>query len=548
MSSERATLRTTLFSDELQTVSVALAAPSAEEQISEIVLHPAIEHLGAIAGGVLLVSAAGDRLDLVARQGYEDGAQTIWQDGPIDARTPATDALRTREALFFEHVDALKAAYPDLERQTGAVSPVASAVLPFVFDGHTLGVLVLDFHEPHAFTPAEKQFLRTLAAQSAVALERASLHARLLGEQQQKVEILESISDAFYAVDFDWRFTYINRRTEYIWGRKREELLGKVYWNEFPQAVGSEPYHAHFEAMRERRVVRLEAMSPIVGMWVDITIYPTQGGVSVYFKDISERKRIEARLYELNRVLERRVEERTRDLQDLNAELRAYAMGISRDLAEPMRRVHGFVGLLERRLADQVDDRVQALFAQVRDEARRVEGRMDELRQLALLERRELREELIALDQLVVQVRSDLESLLKGRKVKWLLGTLPTVMGDALLLRQVLAELLAFALDATREVETALIEVDGETRGGQVVAWVRHNGAALSAQEAQQLFEVFGTPQAESSGTVRIGLANARRIVSRHGGQLWAQSASDGAGGVLFLALPDKIGAPATDS
>ncbi len=110
----------------------------------------------------------------------------------------------------------------------------------------------------------------------------------------RNVEILESISDAFYAVDGDWRFTYINRKAEEWWGRSREDLLGKYYWGEFPQAVGSEPYKAHLRAAEAREIVRLQSVSPIIGRWVDISIYPAdQGGLSVYFKDISEQKQIE---------------------------------------------------------------------------------------------------------------------------------------------------------------------------------------------------------------------------------------------------------------
>lgn len=117
-------------------------------------------------------------------------------------------------------------------------------------------------------------------------------------------EVLESISDGFYAVDHEWRFTYVNRVAEGWWKRSRAELLGKHYWTEFPQAVGSAPYEAHLQAARDRTVIRLEAVSPIVGHWVDISIFPSRHGLSVYFRDISERKQEEARqrllVYELN--------------------------------------------------------------------------------------------------------------------------------------------------------------------------------------------------------------------------------------------------------
>jgi PAS domain S-box-containing protein len=114
--------------------------------------------------------------------------------------------------------------------------------------------------------------------------DRIALH-------RNSAEILESLSDAFYAVDAQWRFTYVNRRAEQWWSRDRGELIGKVYWDEFPQAVGSLPYHAHLGAMAERLPRRLEALSPVIGRWVEIDIHPTvSGGLSVYFRDISARR------------------------------------------------------------------------------------------------------------------------------------------------------------------------------------------------------------------------------------------------------------------
>jgi PAS domain S-box-containing protein len=122
---------------------------------------------------------------------------------------------------------------------------------------------------------------------------------QLLALHGRSAEILESIADAFYAVDADWRFTYVNRKAEEWWARDRAGLIGKVYWDEFPQAVGSEPYRAHLKVMEERQPFRLEALSPIIGRWLEIDIHPTAaGGLSVYFRDISERRAREARLRE----------------------------------------------------------------------------------------------------------------------------------------------------------------------------------------------------------------------------------------------------------
>lgn len=133
-------------------------------------------------------------------------------------------------------------------------------------------------------------------------------------------EVLESISDAFYAVDHEWRFTYVNRVAEAWWGRDRNALLGRHYWTEFPLAVGTAPYHAHLEAARERRTVRLEAVSPIVGHWVDISIFPSPHGLSVYFRDISERKREQARQELLVNELNHRVKNTLATVQAIAAQ------------------------------------------------------------------------------------------------------------------------------------------------------------------------------------------------------------------------------------
>ncbi|SOU08587.1 putative sensory HWE histidine kinase of a two component system [Xanthomonas arboricola pv. fragariae] len=110
-------------------------------------------------------------------------------------------------------------------------------------------------------------------------------------------DILESISDAFYGVDAQGRFTYINQKAELLWGRSRDQLLGNLLWEQFPDSIGSLPYQAHVRAAQTRQVVRLETLSPALGYWVDISIYPTNdGGMSVYFRDISDKKRADARL------------------------------------------------------------------------------------------------------------------------------------------------------------------------------------------------------------------------------------------------------------
>lgn len=112
----------------------------------------------------------------------------------------------------------------------------------------------------------------------------------LQAAHERHVEILESISDAFYALDPEGRLVYVNRRAEQWWGRPREALLGRPIEAVFPAFVGTPSHQALRQAMTERRVVRLETVSVVVGQWIDLSVYPAaDGGLAVYFRDIGER-------------------------------------------------------------------------------------------------------------------------------------------------------------------------------------------------------------------------------------------------------------------
>jgi two-component sensor histidine kinase/PAS domain-containing protein len=123
--------------------------------------------------------------------------------------------------------------------------------------------------------------------------------------RRRTVETLESIGDAFYALDHDLRFTYANRRALELWRRRSGDVLGRPLLEVFPRAAGTETYRALSEAARRREPVHVETLSPMLDRWLAISIYPARGGgLSVYFRDISERKAAEDRqrllLAELN--------------------------------------------------------------------------------------------------------------------------------------------------------------------------------------------------------------------------------------------------------
>lgn len=143
--------------------------------------------------------------------------------------------------------------------------------------------------------------VRSIVAIMADVTERKRAERALTEAYQRNTEILESISDAFYAVDLNWQFTYINRKAEQLWQKRREDLIGKNIWLEFPQAVGTS-YEVHLQAVQEQKTISYEIHSVVLNVWLRVNIYPSVNGLSVYFADISDRKRAEQAL---NRYAER---------------------------------------------------------------------------------------------------------------------------------------------------------------------------------------------------------------------------------------------------
>ena len=126
---------------------------------------------------------------------------------------------------------------------------------------------------------------------------------------QHTSDILESITDAFYAVDREWRLTFVNRRAEELWSRRRDDLLGVRLWDLLPSedVEANTGYQLLTRAAREQQPVRGEFQSSMFGVWVSMSVFPHPEGLSVYVRDISERKRAEEERELLARELNHRV-------------------------------------------------------------------------------------------------------------------------------------------------------------------------------------------------------------------------------------------------
>ena len=319
------------------------------------------------------------------------------------------------------------------------------------------------------------------------------------------------------------RICEVNPRFAEIAGRTREEMAA-VDWMAVTHPEDVQKDQDQMDLMNAGRIPgfnmdRRYRRPDGSYVWIDMTIAPitVEGDRRQHLcmiKDISERKR-----------MERRVERRTASLAEANRELEAFSYSVSHELRTPLRAIDGFSARISRGYEGLLDDEGQRLFGQVRWNAQRMGQLIDDLLAFSQAGRGDLHLATVDMTRIAktafAEVVPDPASL--GR-ISLSVGDLPEARGDALLLRRVWANLLSNAVKFSAARERPEIRVEGKAVEGEVVYSVGDNGVGFDMKYVDRLFGVFqrlhGQHEFEGTG---VGLALVRRIVSRHGGRVWAE-------------------------
>ena len=454
-------------------------------------------------------------------------------------------------------------------------------------------------------------------------------------------EILDRISDAFYALDREWRFTHLNERAAEIMQRSPDELLDRALWEAFPDATNG-VYREKFRAAMETQTpVSFEVHGGALDAWLEFNVYPSETGLSIYFRDITDRKERERELAKYETIVEtihdgiyvkdedgyftmvndayaeltgysreklvgahaslvvdeatieraketkaamsddgaanptmeatiraangdripaegtfavietddgeseqvgvvRDISDRKkyqRQLEESNERLEQFAYAASHDLQEPLRMVTSYLRLLERRYDDELDDDGREFLDFAVDGAERMREMIDGLLDYSRVETQGDPFEPIDLNAVLSDVRDDLQIQIAESDAEITVETLPTVEGDAGQLRQVFQNLLDNAIKYSDD-EPPRVHVAAEPSGREWTISVSDEGIGIDPDDAGRIFEVFQRlhSREEHAGT-GIGLALCRRIIERHGGEIWVES-EPGEGASFSFTLP----------
>lgn len=382
--------------------------------------------------------------------------------------------------------------------------------------------------------------------------ERAQWASALRASEQRLRSVLDGLGPSIFValLDLDGRILEGNQPWLAVAGGGHEDLRGRVL-DGLPeighsaavvarvragigQAAGGVSWRGDVETrLRSGRVMVVDLfLGPLVDEAGRVA-YIVGSGV-----DVTDRTLAEAGLRRLNAELERRVRERTAQLEAANKELEAFTSSVSHDLRAPLRVVDGFSEALALEHADRLDDQARAYVQRIRGAAARMGQLIDDLLTLARVSHRHLDLTRVELGRLAHWIAGELQRSDPERRVTFAIADDVEVRGDARLLRVALENLLGNAWKYSSKHPTARIEFGVRREDGGAVYFVRDDGAGFDMHYADKLFVAFQRLHGSEFEGTGIGLATVARIIHRHGGRIWAEGAVE-QGATVYFTLPN---------
>jgi len=366
---------------------------------------------------------------------------------------------------------------------------------------------------------------------------------------QHWAAIVESSEDAIISKSLDGTIKSWNNAAEKMFGYTAQQAIGKNISLIIP------PEYINYEKIILEKILNNERIehSETVRMrkngehfYVSLSISPIKDkegkitSVSKIVRDITAHKNAEKEIKNLNETLEQKVIDRTAQLEEVNKELEAFSYSASHDLRAPLRHIGGYVDMLIKNNAPQLDDTGRRYLNTISEASHEMGNLIDALLSFSRLSRTELQHSKINSKNMVNLVLKGFSDELADRNVEIKVSELTDIMGDHDLITQVWVNLISNAIKYTQKVEKAVIEIGSYPEDDNTIFYVKDNGAGFDMKYSGKLFGVFQRlHKAKDFEGIGIGLANVNRIVTRHGGKCRAESEVD-KGATFFFSIPKK--------
>ncbi len=398
--------------------------------------------------------------------------------------------------------------------------------IPLILNGEPIAVFT--FLSEHRFGDHAdlRAILEQISTRIVMHLDRKKHETEIQELNDEITNLLETTNDGFYSLNDDWTVSYWNAKAEVILQMTRESILGKSLWETYPNAKTSELFPLYHKAMQTKVPDSLNMYFEPLDKWFEINVYPSNSGLSVFFKDITEN-------YRLNQELQQRLDE----LAVSNAELEQFAYIASHDMQEPLRMVTGFLTQLEKKYTHLLDDKGKQYIGFAVDGAVRMRRLILDLLEYSKVGKGDFKIELFDVNDVIIEIQALNQTLISEENATFLIGPLPTISGAKSLIQQLFQNLIVNALKYRRVDVDPVISISGSDQGSFWQFAVSDNGIGIEQDYFERVFVIFQRlhSKEEYSGT-GIGLAICKKIVENHGGRIWLES-EHGKGSTFYFTI-----------
>lgn len=351
-------------------------------------------------------------------------------------------------------------------------------------------------------------------------------------------EILRSISDPFHVIDANWRFKYFNKEAEQLFQKSKKEVIGELIWDVFPEKKDTSFETIYKKVAKTGMPDSIEYLFPSDNNWYEVNVYPFQGGVSTYFRNINARKQSAEKLEKLNESLK----SYSLELERSNEELEQFAFVTSHDMQEPLRMISSFMDQLKRKYGDQLDEQALQYIYFATDGAKRMKQIILDLLEYSRANRPREEEEKINLNNVISDFKELRRKLISENSVSIISDELPSLKTYKALITQIFHCLLDNAIKYSKKDVATIIEVKVIEKEDEWEFSICDNGIGIDPQFYDKIFIIFqrlhNRDQYEGTG---IGLSIAKRSIEFLGGEIWLESEIDKGTTFFFTLSKNKL-------
>ena len=356
--------------------------------------------------------------------------------------------------------------------------------------------------------------------------------------------IVKQSRDANYIIDRNGDIFSWNSGAAQNYGYAEHEALVMKIWQIIPESLIPEMKSMIEAVLKGEKSTAIETRRVAKsGNLIDVVVYSSlivdsensEQLIAITERDVTQEKITNEQVRQLNQHLQKNIIQ----LEAANSELESFSYSVSHDLRAPLRAVSGYTNILEENFIQHSDEEAKVVFNTIQRNVKKMSQLIDDLLDFARLGRKPVPKRQVNMNELVERIINEL-SPIASRKAKFVLHPLHTGYGDHALLSQVWINLVSNALKYSRNISNPQIEIGSSQNDDEAIFFIKDNGVGFEIKYVEKLFGVFQRlhTEREFEGT-GIGLAIIKRIVSKHGGRVWAEGKVN-KGAIFYFSLPTK--------